>query len=59
MDQDKHRGSQGAQLMEVIVVSTSIGKGTAADPMRIITEYWSKNGELLAVNDPHFTDSVQ
>ena len=46
------RGSRSAQLMEVIAVQTTVGKGTEQDPKRIITEYWSKDGELLAVNDP-------
>lgn len=46
--------SMSAQLIEVIEVKTSAGKGTESNPNRIITEYWSKEGVLLAVNDPHF-----
>lgn len=52
MEQNGRRGSKAAQLVEVIVVTTAIGQGSAEDPMRVITEYWSKSGELLAVNDP-------
>lgn len=52
MEQNGHRGSKAAQLVEEIVVTTAIGRGTAEDPLRVITEYWSKSGELLAVNDP-------
>lgn len=44
--------SRSVQLVEVIEVKTSAGMGTESDPGRIITEYWSKDGELLAVNDP-------
>lgn len=48
----ERRGSRSVKLVEVVEVKTCIGKGTADDPKRIITEYWSKVGELLAVNDP-------
>ena len=58
MNQSKRKGSRNAQIMEVIVVSTAVGKGTTDDPIRIITEYWSKRGKLLAVNDPYVTDSA-
>lgn len=59
MDTSRNKGSKSAQLMEVIVVTTSVGKGTSDDPIRIVTEYWAKSGELLAVNDPHLDGSVQ
>lgn len=50
------RGSiRTAQLVEVIKVTACIGKGTEEDPNRIITEYWSKDGRLLAVSDPSLT----
>lgn len=52
------RGSRSVKLIEVIEVKTCIGKGTAVDPNRIITEYWSKAGSLLAVNYPEITDSA-
>lgn len=41
-----------ARVMEVVIVKATVGKGTEKDPNRVITEYWSKDGELLAVNDP-------
>lgn len=44
--------SGSAQVIEVIEVKTTAGKGTETDPYRIITEYWSKDGQLLAVSDP-------
>lgn len=49
--------SRSVQLVEVIEVKTSAGKGTESDPVRIVTEYWSKDGVLLAVNDPEVTVS--
>ena len=45
-------GSKSARVAQVIEVQTVVGKGTGEEPNRIITEYWSLNGELLAVNDP-------
>ena len=53
-----HRGSRSVELIEVIEVKTCVGKGTAVDPNRIITEYWSKAGSLLAVTDPITTESA-
>ena len=45
--------SRRARVIEVIEVKTARGKGTDKDPMRIIAEYWSKDGKLLAVNDSY------
>ena len=45
--------SRSARLVEVIEVHAAKGDGTDKDPMRIITEYWSKDGKLLAVNDSY------
>ena len=49
---ENRHGSWSAQLLEVIAVVTVIGNGTEQDPKRAITEYWSKDGRLLAVSDP-------
>ncbi len=40
--------------MEVIFVDTSRGSGTAADPVRGVAQYWSKEGVLLAEYDTIF-----
>jgi len=48
----KRQGSRSAAVINVIAVRTVVGSGTEADPNRIITEYWSLKGDLLAVNDP-------
>lgn len=45
--------NKSARLIEVIAVQACTGEGTEQNPNRIITEYWSKEGTLLAVNDPH------
>lgn len=41
-----------ARVTEVIVVTACGGRGTVEDPHRIITSYFSKSGEALAVHDP-------
>ncbi len=45
-----HR-SISAKVIPVIEVKTVIGKGTDQDPVRCIREYWTFNGDLLAVNE--------
>jgi hypothetical protein len=41
-----------AKLMQVIVVERCKGAGTEADPSRLVIEYWSTDGKLLASHDP-------
>lgn len=41
-----------AKLQEVIVTDIMRRGDGKDDPIRIITQYWSKNGELLAEVDP-------
>lgn len=48
------RGIKSARIVHVIAVEAVVGKGTERDPNRIITEYWSTDGKLLAVSDPEF-----
>ena len=40
------------KVMEVVMVTTPRGKGTKEDPMRVVVEVWTKDGKLIAVNDP-------
>ncbi|MFQ6578627.1 MULTISPECIES: hypothetical protein [Enterococcus] len=42
---------QLVELVEVIHVETTRGKGTEDDPVRIVHQYWSKEGKLLAEQD--------
>lgn len=44
-------GNSMVRMMSVIVVEYRTGKGTEEDPSRPIKEYWSPEGELLAVVD--------
>ena len=42
-----------ARLIEVIETDLELrGKGTTEDPYRRVTQYWSKEGLLLAEKDP-------
>lgn len=41
-----------AKLMRVIEVQTVRGQGTEASPRRIVTQYFSLTGTLLAERDP-------
>ncbi|WP_302812783.1 hypothetical protein [Phascolarctobacterium faecium] len=41
-----------AAVIEVIVTESVVGSGSDADPIRKIVQYWSFEGELLAVSDP-------
>lgn len=40
------------KLMQVICAEITKGKGTEENPVRIVIQYWSVDGELLAEVDP-------
>lgn len=42
---------QLAELVEVIHVEAARGEGTEENPVRIVHQYWSKDGQLLAELD--------
>ena len=41
-----------AKVEEIIIVEISRGRGIKHDPCRLVTQFWSKEGELLAEKDP-------
>ena len=41
------------ELLEVIHTVALRGSGTPENPVRIVHQYWSKDGELLAENDKY------
>lgn len=49
---------RSAQIKTVIEVVAKRGNGTKEDPFREVTEYWSLEGELLAVRDCQEIDSA-
>lgn len=46
------RGTDSAQVIQVIKTESLRGEGTNEDMCRIVKQYWSFDGELLAENDP-------
>lgn len=46
-----------AEVIQVIrIVSLVRGGGTVGDPSRLRTEYWSLEGEPLAMRDPYLEE---
>lgn len=48
MDNKKEATRKIAELIEVIHVVTTKGTGVENDPIRLVNQYWSKDGKLLA-----------
>ena len=46
------RGTDSAKIILVIETKSLLGRGTEDDTCRILTQYWSLDGALLAENDP-------
>lgn len=44
---------QLVEQVEVIHVEVARGNGTEENPVRIVHQYWSKEGNLLAENDDY------
>ena len=43
------RGTDSARVIQVIVTEAIAGYGTEEDPVRVVKQYWSFDGELLAI----------
>lgn len=46
------RGTDSAQVIQVIKTESMRGKGKQDDLCRIVTQYWDFDGNLLAEHDP-------
>lgn len=46
------RGVDSAKVISVIETKSARGSGIPEQPARIVTEYWSLDGEKLAESDP-------
>lgn len=46
------RGTDSAEVIQVIRTKSLRGEGTQQDLCRIVTQYWDFDGNLLAENDP-------
>lgn len=50
-------GVNSARVMEVIVTTAVRGSGNKQEqPARMVTQYWSFDGKLLAENDPYLPE---
>lgn len=45
------RGTDKAEVIQVIRTKSILGEGTKEDPVRYIYQYWDFEGNLLASND--------
>jgi hypothetical protein len=59
MEIARPRGTDSAQVIQVIKTESMRGMGADEDPCRIVTQYWDFNGNLLAENDPQITEYVK
>ena len=50
-NQVRPRGTDKAEVMQVIKTKSLIGIGTEKDPVRFIYQYWDFEGKLLASHD--------
>lgn len=56
MDEQGYRTPGSVKLRQVIEVIDIRGNGTKDDPVRVIHQYWSKRGVLLAEYDMETDD---
>lgn len=52
------RGTDRAKVIQVIATESICGLGTSDDPVRPIFQYWSLDGDLLAVKDSLYEASL-
>ena len=55
---DTVRIIRSAQVIQVIRTESKAGAGTEDDPNRIVIQYWSTDGSLLAIHDPFIQGSL-
>lgn len=51
METVRPRGTDKAEVMQVIKTKSLLGLGTEKDPVRYIHQYWDFKGNLLASHD--------
>ena len=50
------RGVDSAKVIQVIETRSARGSGSENQPIRIVIQYWSLEGDLLAEKDPIMTE---
>lgn len=51
METARPRGTDKAEVMQVIKTISLLGLGTKEDPVRYLYQYWDFDGNLLAKHD--------
>lgn len=52
------RSVESVERISVTQVKLTRGEGTEADPVRVVFQYWTEAGEILAEYDPKVDDSL-
>jgi len=52
LDPARRRLPRAAKLVQVIHVEAVAGLGDDKDPVRVVDQFWSLDGELIAERDP-------
>lgn len=47
------RTPEKVEMIEVIHTEATRGEGTNENPVRVVHQYWDKDGKLLAENDEY------
>ena len=55
----RFRGTDSAYIEQLIVTESPVGTGECGDTARIVRQYWTVDGELVAVYDPVFESLVR
>ena len=58
METTRPRGTDKAQVIQVIKTTSILGKGIKEDPVRYIYQYWDFEGNLLANHDTLNDDEI-
>lgn len=58
METARPRGTDKAEVIQVIKTTSILGRGTEKDPVRLIYQYWDFKGNLLAKNDTLITGDL-
>ncbi|MCI9507664.1 MAG: carboxypeptidase [Oscillospiraceae bacterium] len=53
------RGVDSARVIQIIETIAARGSGSSEQPSRMVTQYWSLEGKLLAEADPYLREMHQ
>ena len=55
----RHRGTDGARVIQLIETKSLKGSGTDSDPLRATKQFWSFDGSLIAESDPFIDEEYE